>query len=126
MATSVVSPLITGGSTVTDNVGSNKRILVLTINHKEKHINPYSQCIYLPLTIIVTLSELSASLKPFTDTEHVYSPLSLLSSGENVVILVCCNPSSLDTIAVVSSLSQLTITRDGDTPLTTVAIQVRV
>ena len=111
---------------MTDNVGSNKGIFVLTINHKEKHTNPFSQCIYLPLTIIVTLSELSASLKPFTDTEHVYCPLSLLSSGENVIIRVCCNPSILDIIVAVSSLSQLTITRDGDTPLTTVAIQERV
>ena len=86
--------------------------------------------IYLPLTIIITLSELSASPKPVTDTEQICSPLSLLSNGENVIILVYCSPSLtviliLDDGDVKSRLSQLTITSDDDTPSTTVTVQVR-
>ena len=50
------------------------------------------QYVHLPLTITVTLSELLAPLKPSTDTEQIYSPPSILSSGENVTVLVYCIP----------------------------------
>ena len=83
------------------------------------------------MTIIVTESELLASLKPVTDTEQVYCPLLALSSGINLIVLVNCVPLStvilsLDNNDAESSLSQLTITSDDDTPLTSVTVQYRV
>ena len=87
--------------------------------------------LHLPLTIIIKLSELSASLKPVTNTEQVYCPLLALSSGIKLIVLVNCNPLStvllsLDNNDAESSLSQLTITSDDDTPLTSVTVQYRV
>ena len=86
--------------------------------------------LHLPLTVIIKLSELLASLKPVTDTEQVYCPLSE-SSGTKLIVLVNCNSSStvilsLDSNDAESSLSQLTITSDDDTPLTSVTVQYRV
>ena len=98
---------------------------------KQKYY-PFSRYIYLPLTTIITLSEFSASSKPLTDTEQLYCPLSLLSSGENVIIVVYCNPLlvTLDIVTRGESDNeapplQLTSTSDEGTPLATVAVQVR-
>ena len=87
--------------------------------------------VHLPWTTIITLSELLASLKSVTDTEQVYSPLLALSSGKKLIVLVNCVPLStvilsLDNNDAESSLSQLTITSDDDTPLTSVTVQYRV
>ena len=78
------------------------------------------------------LFELSASLKPSTDIEQMYCPPSLLSSGENVIIVVYCNPLlvTLDIVTRGESDNeapplQLTSTSDDDTPLATVTVQVR-
>ena len=83
------------------------------------------------MTTTVKLSELLASLKPVTNTEQVYCPLLTLSSGKKLIVLVNCNPLStvmlsLDNNDAESSLSQLTITSDDDTPLTSVTVQYRV
>ena len=84
------------------------------------------------MTIIITLSELSASSKPLTDTEQVYCPPSLLSSGENVIIVVYCDPLlvTLDIVTRGESDNeapplQLTSTSDEGTPSSTVTVQVR-
>ena len=86
------------------------------------------QHVHLLLIITVTLVELLASLKPLTDTEQMCCPPSALTIGKNFIVLVNCKSSStvilsLDNSAAESSLLQLTITRDDDTPLTTVAVQ---
>ena len=83
----------------------------------------------IPLTVINTLSEVLASSKPSTDTKHVCCPPSPFSKGMKLNVLVNCN-SLLTIIPIVdgdakSCLSQLTLTRDGGTPSTTVTIQMR-
>ena len=83
----------------------------------------------LPLTTTIVLLELFASSKPLTDTEQVYCPRLLLSNGENVIILVYCDPFILVVLiigSIESWLSQLTLTSDDDTPLATMTVQVRV
>ena len=62
----------------------------------------------------------------------MYCPPSLLSSGENVIIVVYCNPLLVTSDVVTRDESdnealplQLTFTSDEGTPLATVAIQVR-
>ena len=87
---------------------------------------------HLPFTTTISLSELSASGKPVTNTEQVYCPPSLLSSGENVIILVYCNPLLVTSDIVTRGESdnevpslQLTTTSDGGTPSATVTVQVR-
>ena len=87
---------------------------------------------HLPLTTVIMLFELSASSKSSTDTEQVYCPPSLLSNGENVIILVYCNPLLVTSDIVTRGESdnedpplQLTSTSDDDIPLATVTAQVR-
>ena len=84
------------------------------------------------MTITITLSDSSASSKPSTDTEQLYCPPSLLSSGENVIIVVYCNPLLVTSDIVTRGESdneapslQLTFTSDDNTPLATVTVQVR-
>ena len=61
----------------------------------------------------------------------MYCPLSSLSNGEKLIVLVNSKPlleviPILDDDDVKLCLFQLTITRDDDTPSTTVTVQVRV
>ena len=92
----------------------------------------FSKHIHLPLTIIIKLPELSASSKPLTDIEQLYCPPSLLSSGENVITVVYCNPLLVTSDTVTrgefdteAPPLQLTFTSDEGTPLATVAVQER-
>ena len=80
---------------------------------------------------------ISTLSKPVTVIEHVYSPASWPSNGENVTVLenfnLCCDLllawSNIETRGdsdnEVPSFHSI-VTRDGDTPTTTVAVQTSV
>ena len=85
----------------------------------------------------ITLSEFPLLSKPITVTEHVYSPISWPSNGENVTVLENFNLCS-DLVFVwlkiitrgdsdndVFPLHSI-LTRGGDTPTTTIAVQTSV
>ena len=92
---------------------------------------------YLPFAVTVTASEFPILSKPVTITEQVYSPMSYPSNGENVTVLpnfnLYCDPVLVwlniatrgDSDNEVLPLHS-TLTRDGDTPVTTIAVQISV
>ena len=91
----------------------------------------------LLFVVTITFSEFSVWSKPVTIIEQIYSPISWSSSGENTTVLPKYNVSCSSVLVWLKVKTRgdsdnevlplhSTLTSDGDTPTTTIAVHINV